>query len=336
MKVLVANVRGFCAGVERAIGTVEQALEIFGPPVFVRHEIVHNRYVVDRLRRLGAEFVEELAEVPDGAVVLFSAHGVAQDVYAEAHRRKLHVIDATCPLVTKVHLEVARHARAGRSVLLIGHRNHPEVVGTLGHYHGDGIREISLIESNDDALQLDLAPDSPVAYVTQTTLSLDDTARIVATLRGRFPQLQGPHKDDICYATQNRQHAVRELARQCDAIVVVGDAHSSNSNRMKEVAQSCGRPAWLVDNAERLEQGWFDRSAVIGLTSGASVPEVLVSDVLAAFARWWPGLTQETFGQPERVFFRLPRVLEQSAQPANPVFARDSRPVLAGAENGAR
>jgi 4-hydroxy-3-methylbut-2-en-1-yl diphosphate reductase len=319
VKVLVANVRGFCAGVERAVAAVQQALELFGAPVYVRHEIVHNRRVVEGLRAQGAEFVEDLAEVPDGALVLFSAHGVAQDVYAEARRRQLTVIDATCPLVTKVHLEVARHARAGRTVLLIGHRNHPEVIGTRGHYHGQGKGEIRIIESHEDALRLDIPPDSPVAYVTQTTLSLDDTARIVNTLRSRYPQIIGPYKDDICYATQNRQNAVRELALRCDAIVVVGDDHSSNSNRLKELAQACDRPAYLVNSAKQLEYRWFESYAVIGLTSGAAVPEILFSEILALFEQWWPRLSVETIGQPEQIQFRLPRFPGQS--PSTPISA---------------
>lgn len=336
MKVLVANVRGFCAGVERAIGTVQHALELFGAPIFVRHEIVHNRHVVEGLRAQGAEFVEDLAEVPDGAVVLFSAHGVAQDVYAEARRRQLTVIDATCPLVTKVHLEVASHARAGRTVLLIGHRNHPEVVGTMGHYHGQGVGEILLVESHEDAVRLVLPADSPVAYVTQTTLSLDDTARIVNILRNRFPQIRGPYKNDICYATQNRQNAVRELALRCDAIVVVGDDHSSNSNRLKELAQACDRPAYLVNSVKQLEARWFESSAVIGLTSGASVPEILLSEILAMFARWWPSLTVETIGEPEQIYFRLPRFPDQARLPPLPMSAHSSPPVSVPIENGAR
>ncbi len=327
MKVMLANLRGFCAGVERAIDSVVGALDLFGPPVYVRHEIVHNRHVVEGLRARGAEFVEDLAEVPDGAVLVFSAHGVSRNVEAQARARGLTVIDATCPLVTKVHLEVAQHARAGRTVFLIGHHDHPEVQGTLGHYSGSG--QISVIESEEDVMHATAVPGAPVAYVTQTTLSLDDTARIVDAIRARFPQLQGPHKDDICYATQNRQRAVRELAQHCDVIIVVGAAHSSNSTRLREIAQACGTPAYLVDSAEWVERRWFDRCAVIGVSSGASVPEVLVAELLATFRRWWPGLTEESLGQPEQVHFRLPNALQNARRRD----ASTTRSVRSGADD---
>ena len=311
MRVIVANPRGFCAGVERAIASVERALELHGPPVYVRHEIVHNRHVVDALRRRGAVFVEELDQVPTGALVLFSAHGVAPAVWAQAQARGLRVIDATCPLVTKVHLEVAGHARAGRTVFLIGHRDHAEVQGTYGHYRGAG--RIEVIENEREAAAAAVEPGTPAAYVTQTTLSLDDTAQTVAALRARLPQLAGPHKDDICYATQNRQRAVRELAHRCAVVVVVGAAHSSNSQRLREVAQAAGACAYLVDCAEAVDRRWFDGCAAIGVTSGASVPEELVRQLLQRLRRWWPQLVEESIGAPETVHFRLPRELNEAA-----------------------
>jgi 4-hydroxy-3-methylbut-2-en-1-yl diphosphate reductase len=308
MKLLLANPRGFCAGVERAIASVERALDLFGAPVYVRHEIVHNRHVVESLRARGARFVESLDEVPEGALVMWSAHGVAPTVGEEAARRGLRVIDATCPLVTKVHLEVAEHARAGRTVFVIGHRNHAEVQGTVGHYRGAGRIEVIENEAEAAAVRADAALQA--AYVTQTTLSLDDTARTLAVLRTRVPQLAGPHKDDICYATQNRQRAVRELAQQCDAVVVIGAAHSSNSVRLREVAQAAGVRAWLVDSADPVERSWFDGCSTIGLTSGASVPEPLVQALVQRFRHWWPALEVQRIGTPEHVHFRLPRALE--------------------------
>jgi 4-hydroxy-3-methylbut-2-enyl diphosphate reductase len=308
MKVLLANPRGFCAGVERAIASVERALDLYGAPVFVRHEIVHNRHVVESLRARGAVFVEQLDEVPEGALVMWSAHGVAPAIEEAAARRRLRVIDATCPLVTKVHLEVAEHARAGRTVFVIGHRDHAEVQGTVGHYRGTGRIQVIEGESEAAAVPADGALDA--AFVTQTTLSLDDTARTLAALRARVPHLVGPHKDDICYATQNRQRAVRELAGQCDAVVVIGAAHSSNSVRLREVAQAAGVRAWLVDCADDVERAWFDGCETIGVTSGASVPEPLVQALLARLRGWWPQLEEQRIGTPEHIHFRLPRALE--------------------------
>jgi 4-hydroxy-3-methylbut-2-en-1-yl diphosphate reductase len=314
MKVLLANPRGFCAGVERAIASVERALDRHGPPVYVRHEIVHNRHVVEALRRRGAVFVEELADVPDGALVMWSAHGVAPALDDEARRRRLKVIDATCPLVTKVHLEVAEHSRAGRTVFVIGHRDHPEVQGTVGHYRGAG--RIEVIENEAEAAAVAARGITEAAYVTQTTLSLDDTARTLAVLCAGVPRLGGPHKDDICYATQNRQRAVRDLARQCDAVIVVGAAHSSNSVRLREVAQAAGTRAWLVDCAEAVERDWIDGCETLGVTSGASVPEELVQALLERLRAWWPALELHSIGMPEAIHFRLPRALETEPAPA--------------------
>jgi 4-hydroxy-3-methylbut-2-enyl diphosphate reductase len=322
MKLILANPRGFCAGVERAIEIAERALDLFGAPVYLRHEIVHNQYVVDGLRARGAVFVEDVADVPDGSTVIFSAHGVAPTVWREAEDRNLSIIDATCPLVAKVHLEVVQCAREGRTVILIGHRNHVEVVGTLGHYQSHGRGTIHVIESEHDAATIDVPPDAAMSYVTQTTLSVDDTARIVAILRQRFPQLRGPHKNDICYATQNRQRATRELAERCDVLIVVGARHSSNSVRMEEVASATGTATHLVPDAAQLEPEWFAGHDVIGVTSGASVPERLVDDVIERIRQWWPGLTVDSFGLAEDLHFRLPRELEPAAGRARQVMVR--------------
>jgi len=280
VKVILANPRGFCAGVDRAIAIVERALQLFGAPIYVRHEVVHNRYVVEDLRAKGAIFVEELDEVPDGATVIFSAHGVPRAVQQEATRRGLRVFDATCPLVTKVHIEVDRHAHAHHEVIMIGHAGHPEVEGTMGQYDSGDVGGIYLVEDIDDAAAVQVKDPEHLAYVTQTTLSVDDAASVVDALRVRFPAIQGPRKDDICYATQNRQDAVKQLAAQCDVVLVVGSPTSSNSNRLREVSARSGTPAYLIDTAEELQSQWLQGKTVIGVTAGASAPEILVQQVL--------------------------------------------------------
>jgi len=310
MEILLANPRGFCAGVERAIAIVERALEKFGAPIYVRHEIVHNRFVVDDLKAKGAVFVKELDEVPAGGIVIFSAHGVAKTVQAEAERRGLRVFDATCPLVTKVHLEVERHRKSGREVVMIGHKGHPEVEGTMGQSQGG----MHLVESVTDAATLKLgageaAPSAPVAYVTQTTLSVDDAAGIVAALRSHFPGIVGPKKDDICYATQNRQDAVKALAQRCDVVIVVGSKNSSNSNRLREVAENLGVPAYLVDTAAQIDPAWLAGKQAIGLTAGASAPEVLVAEVVARLQALGGSAVRTLAGAEEGVNFPLPREL---------------------------
>lgn len=309
MKIVLANPRGFCAGVERAIKVVEMALDLFGAPVYVRHEIVHNHYVVERLRALGAVFVDTLDAVPDGAHVIFSAHGVARAVYDEAARRGLDALDATCPLVTKVHLEVVQHGLAGRAVFVIGHRDHPEVVGTLGHYPEEARARITVVEDEVQAAAAQIDSARGVAYVTQTTLAHDDTERVINVLRGRFADLRGPHGDDICYATQNRQQAVRQLAQLCDTVIVLGARNSSNSLRLCEVASAGGVAAHLVDDDEGVDGSWFDGVDTVGVTAGASVPEVLVQRLLARFRQWWPGLVVEELGDSEDQHFRPPRAL---------------------------
>ncbi len=303
--ILLASPRGFCAGVERAIAIVEKALERFGAPIYVRHEVVHNKYVVDGLRAKGAIFVDELDQVPDGATVIFSAHGVSRAVQDEAARRKLNVFDATCPLVTKVHLEVARQRAQGREVVMIGHKGHPEVEGTMGQCP-DGMH---LVENVGDVPRLTLARPDHVAYVTQTTLSVDDAAAIVAALRERFPTIVGPRKDDICYATQNRQDAVTRLTRQCDVVVVVGSPNSSNSNRLREVATQGGARGYLVDRAAELDPAWFAGAGTIGVTAGASAPEVLVAEVIETIRTMANGTVVETGSAPEGVVFPLPKTL---------------------------
>ena len=312
MDILLANPRGFCAGVDRAIAIVERALEAYGAPIYVRHEVVHNRYVVDKLRRDGAEFVEELHEVPDGATVIFSAHGVSQAVRGEAGQRGLKVFDATCPLVTKVHMEVARLGRVGRSVVLIGHAGHPEVEGTMGQWNSANSGEILLVESVEDVAAL--APKFPhqLSYVTQTTLSVDDTKAIIAALRAKFPDIEGPRKDDICYATQNRQDAVSRLADAVDLVLVVGSVNSSNSNRLRELAEKQGVRAYLIDGAEHIERTWLDGVKRIGLTAGASAPEKLVRDVIARLQSWGAGAVSELDGEPETITFALPKELRLS------------------------
>jgi 4-hydroxy-3-methylbut-2-enyl diphosphate reductase len=309
MDILLANPRGFCAGVDRAIAIVERALESYGAPIYVRHEVVHNRYVVDKLRHDGAVFVEELHEVPDGATVIFSAHGVSQAVREEAEQRDLKVFDATCPLVTKVHMEVARLGRIGRSVVLIGHAGHPEVEGTMGQWNTANTGEILLVESVEDVAAL--VPKFPhlLSYVTQTTLSVDDTKAIIAALRAKFPDVEGPRKDDICYATQNRQDAVRRLADAVDLMLVVGSVNSSNSNRLRELAEKQGVRAHLIDGAEHIERAWLDGVNRIGLTAGASAPEKLVRDVIARLQSWGAGAVRELDGEPETITFALPKEL---------------------------
>ncbi|HET8943091.1 MAG TPA: 4-hydroxy-3-methylbut-2-enyl diphosphate reductase [Rudaea sp.] len=310
MDILLANPRGFCAGVDRAIEIVERALETFGAPIYVRHEVVHNRFVVDGLRDRGAIFVDELDEVPDGATVIFSAHGVSQAVRAQAQSRNLRVFDATCPLVTKVHIEVARHAKAGRDVVLIGHAGHPEVEGTLGQWDRNGATgEIHLVETPADVATL--APSDPenIAYSTQTTLSIDDTKAVIDALRAKFPAIVGPRHDDICYATQNRQDAVRRLAQQCDLVLVVGSPNSSNSNRLRELAEKHGVPAHLIDGADNIRRDWLDGKQRIGVTAGASAPESLVQGVIARLRACGANAVSDLDGEPENMTFALPREL---------------------------
>ncbi|MCW5580813.1 MAG: 4-hydroxy-3-methylbut-2-enyl diphosphate reductase [Luteimonas sp.] len=310
MDIVLANPRGFCAGVDRAIEIVKRAIEALGAPIYVRHEVVHNRFVVEDLKRRGAIFVEELDEVPDGNTVIFSAHGVSQAVREEAARRRLKVFDATCPLVTKVHFEVARHCRAGRDVVLIGHAGHPEVEGTMGQWKaGNGAGQIYLVEDLEDVAYL--APGQPanMAYTTQTTLSVDDTRDIIAALKARFPEIQGPKNDDICYATQNRQDAVRELSAQCDLVLVVGSPNSSNSNRLRELAERDGVEAYLIDGAAEIDPEWVVGRRHIGVTAGASAPEVLVQGVLARLHELGAGGVRELHGEPESMVFALPKEL---------------------------
>jgi 4-hydroxy-3-methylbut-2-enyl diphosphate reductase len=309
MQILLASPRGFCAGVDRAIDIVERALELFGAPIYVRHEVVHNRHVVERLRGLGAVFVEELDEVPDGATVIFSAHGVSSAVENEARRRGLNVFDATCPLVTKVHLEVSRYARDARDVVLIGHAGHPEVEGTMGRFDTSFGGAIHLVEDIEDAESLEVARPQTLAFVTQTTLSVDDTQAIVEALRRRFPQLQAPRVEDICYATQNRQDAVKKLLTQCDVLVVVGSKSSSNSNRLRELADRAGIAGYLVDGPDDLRREWFDGRRAVGVTAGASAPELLVQQVVQRLREWGGSEPQELVGREEKVVFSLPKAL---------------------------
>jgi 4-hydroxy-3-methylbut-2-enyl diphosphate reductase len=305
MDVVLANPRGFCAGVERAIETVERALELFGAPIYVRHEIVHNKYVVDDLRAKGAVFVEELDEVPTGATVIFSAHGVSKAVRADAERRGLKVFDATCPLVTKVHVEVARMLKAGFEIVMIGHRGHPETEGTMGQA-GHGMH---LVETVADVAGLNVSSPERLAYVTQTTLSIDDAKAIVAALKVRFPAIRGPKKDDICYATQNRQDAVKFMAPQCDVVIVVGSPNSSNSNRLREVAQHMGAQAYMVDRAADLRPEWIAGKRRVGITAGASAPQVLVDELVARLKALGAQSVRQLDGITERVVFTLPREL---------------------------
>ena len=309
MDILLANPRGFCAGVDRAIDIVNRALDIFGAPIHVRHEIVHNRFVVESLKERGAVFVDELDEVPDNAIVIFSAHGVSQAVRREADKRGLRVFDATCPLVTKVHIEVARYSGEGRECILIGHAGHPEVEGTMGQYDTRAGGRIYLVEDIDDVENLVVANPARLAYVTQTTLSVDDTARVIDALRVRFPAIQGPRKDDICYATQNRQDAVKQLALECDLVLVVGSPNSSNSNRLRELAQRCGASAQLIDGPEDIRAEWFEGKRRIGITAGASAPEVLVRAVIERLAAMGAAPPEEMDGRVENISFSMPREL---------------------------
>jgi 4-hydroxy-3-methylbut-2-enyl diphosphate reductase len=305
MEILLANPRGFCAGVERAIAIVERALEQYGPPIYVRHEIVHNSFVVGDLRKKGVIFVDELTEVPSGAMVIFSAHGVAKAVRIEAAARGLKVFDATCPLVTKVHVEVAKMLQGGRELVMIGHRGHPEAEGTMGQAE----RGMHLIETVTDAERLEVRDPDRLAYVTQTTLSVDDAAAIVEVLKRRFPKIVGPKKDDICYATQNRQDAVKFLVPNCDVVIVVGSPNSSNSNRLREVAENLGTPAYMVDDARQIERAWIEGRSRVGVTAGASAPESLVREVVARLESFGASSVRQLTGVEENVVFPMPKGL---------------------------
>lgn len=309
MDIKLANPRGFCAGVDRAIDIVKRALDIFGAPIYVRHEVVHNKFVVDSLRERGAIFVDELHEIPDDVIVIFSAHGVSQAVRDEADDRNLKVFDATCPLVTKVHMEVVRYSRDGSECVLIGHEGHPEVEGTMGQYRSREGGQIYLVENESDVAKLKVQHPENLAYVTQTTLSIDDTSRVINALRKRFPAIQGPKKDDICYATQNRQDAVKQLALECDLVLVVGSPNSSNSNRLRELAERCGATAFLIDNASDISSDWLNEKKSIGVTAGASAPEVLVKDVLEALEKMGAKSPTEIVGQEENIRFSMPKEL---------------------------
>ncbi|MGC2457257.1 MAG: 4-hydroxy-3-methylbut-2-enyl diphosphate reductase [Gallionellaceae bacterium] len=309
MNVLLANPRGFCAGVDRAIEIVERALALHGAPIYVRHEVVHNKFVVDRLKAKGAIFIEDLAEVPPRSILIFSAHGVAQSVRREAEARGLTVFDATCPLVTKVHVEVTRMREQGKEIIMIGHAGHPEVEGTMGQSNGG----MYLVESPDDVQHLQIKDENNLAFVTQTTLSVDDASTIIEALRARFPKIVGPRKDDICYATQNRQDAVKLLAQLCDLVIVVGSPNSSNSNRLREVARNMNVPAYLVDNADELQAEWLQGKQQIGITAGASAPEVLVQNVIERLRQMGIANVQELQGVNEHVIFPLPKALNPAA-----------------------
>jgi 4-hydroxy-3-methylbut-2-enyl diphosphate reductase len=309
MDIKLANPRGFCAGVDRAIDIVNRALEVFGAPIYVRHEVVHNKFVVDDLRNRGAVFVDELDEIPDDVIVIFSAHGVSMAVQDEARRRSLKVFDATCPLVTKVHMEVAKFSLEGMESVLIGHAGHPEVEGTMGQYDYSKGGDIYLVEDEDDVAKLEVKDPSRLAFVTQTTLSMDDTAKVIDALRLKFPAIEGPRKDDICYATQNRQDAVKQLAIESDLILVVGSVASSNSNRLRELAERCGCTAYLIDGPEDIDTKWLVQSKAIGITAGASAPDVLVRDVIARLVELGAKAPQELSGVVENVTFSLPKEL---------------------------
>ncbi|TRO19721.1 4-hydroxy-3-methylbut-2-enyl diphosphate reductase [Ectopseudomonas mendocina] len=313
MHIKLANPRGFCAGVDRAIEIVNRALEVFGPPIYVRHEVVHNKFVVEDLRARGAVFVEELDQVPDDVIVIFSAHGVSKAVRDEADRRGLKVFDATCPLVTKVHMEVVRYSREGRECILIGHEGHPEVEGTMGQYDASNGGAIYLVEDEADVAELRVRNPENLAFVTQTTLSMDDTSKVIDALRAKFPAIGGPRKDDICYATQNRQDAVKQLASECDVLLVVGSPNSSNSNRLRELAERMGTPAYLIDGAEDLKNEWFDGAKGVGITAGASAPEVLVRGVVDQLRAWGAVGETELDGRPENITFSMPKELRVKA-----------------------
>ena len=309
MTVMLANPRGFCAGVDRAIDIVNRALEVFGQPIYVRHEVVHNKTVVDDLRNRGAVFVEELNEVPDDAIVIFSAHGVSKAVQDEAATRGLQVFDATCPLVTKVHVEVTAFSRSGKECILIGHEGHPEVEGTMGQYNRANGGKMYLVEDEEQASDLVVRDPDNLSYVTQTTLSVDDTAKVIEALRVRFPNIQGPRKDDICYATQNRQDAVRALAEKANVVLVVGSPNSSNSNRLKELAERCGASAYLIDSADMIEPEWVSEGDTVGVTAGASAPEHLVEGVISWLKNQGHTNVESLDGQPENITFSLPKEL---------------------------
>jgi 4-hydroxy-3-methylbut-2-enyl diphosphate reductase len=309
MTVMLANPRGFCAGVDRAIDIVNRALEVFGQPIYVRHEVVHNKTVVDDLRNRGAVFVEELDEVPDDAIVIFSAHGVSKAVQDEAATRGLQVFDATCPLVTKVHVEVTAFSRSGKECILIGHEGHPEVEGTMGQYNSANGGKMYLVEDEEQASNLVVRDPDNLSYVTQTTLSVDDTAKVIEALRVRFPNIQGPRKDDICYATQNRQDAVRALAEKANVVLVVGSPNSSNSNRLKELAERCGASAYLIDSADMIEPEWVSEGDTVGVTAGASAPEHLVEGVISWLKNRGHTNVESLDGQPENITFSLPKEL---------------------------
>ncbi len=309
MQILLANPRGFCAGVDRAIAIVNEALRRFNPPIYVRHEVVHNKFVVEDLASRGAVFVEELDEVPDGAIVIFSAHGVSKAVEDEAQRRDLTVFDATCPLVTKVHIEVGKFAKEGMDAILIGHAGHPEVEGTMGRFDTAYGGRIHLVEDVEDVAKLSMTEDARLAFVTQTTLSMDDTATVINALKDKYPQINAPRKDDICYATQNRQDAVKDLAKKCQVVLVVGSPNSSNSNRLRELAERLGAKAYLIDNAGQMQRSWFDDVASVGVTAGASAPEVLIQEVLDTLQAWGGQTPCELSGIEENVTFSLPKSL---------------------------
>ena len=309
MDIKLANPRGFCAGVDRAIDIVNRALDLFGAPIYVRHEVVHNKFVVDDLRSRGAVFVDELDEIPDDVTVIFSAHGVSQAVQAEARRRSLKVFDATCPLVTKVHLEVSKYSNEGMECILIGHAGHPEVEGTMGQYDYSKGGDIYLVENERDVDALAVKNPARLAFVTQTTLSMDDTARVIDALRLKFPLIEGPRKDDICYATQNRQDAVKQLAIETDLILVVGSVASSNSNRLRELAEHCGCRAYLIDGPVDIRPEWLENTKVIGITAGASAPDILVRDVINKLVEMGANTPQELDGVKENVSFSLPKEL---------------------------
>ena len=312
-QIFLANPRGFCAGVNRAIEIVERVLELFGAPIYVKHEVVHNKFVVQGLRDKGAIFIEELHEVPDDTTVIFSAHGVSLAVRDEAKIRGLRVFDATCPLVTKVHLEVARHEKERRECILIGHAGHPEVEGTLGQYQRDDGVAMYLVESPQDVETLQVLEPDNIAFVTQTTLSVDDTSKVIDALRERFPKIIGPKKDDICYATQNRQDAVKLLTEQCDLVLVVGSKNSSNSNRLREIARNHEIDSYLIDNASEIDRAWLEDCSRVGVTAGASVPEVLVNEVVEQLKVWGIDSVENISGRPENVIFPLPRSLQASS-----------------------
>ncbi len=313
MQIKLANPRGFCAGVDRAIDIVDRALDVFGPPIYVRHEVVHNKFVVDNLRARGAVFVEDVADVPDDVILIFSAHGVSQAVRREAAARGLKVFDATCPLVTKVHMEVARYSRDGQECILIGHAGHPEVEGTMGQYDDRAGGAIYLVEDEEDVEKLQVRNPEALFYVSQTTLSMDDTRKVIDALRAKFPRINGPRKNDICYATTNRQDAVKTLALESDVVLVVGSPTSSNSNRLRELAERLGTPAYLIDGAEDLQQSWFEGVQRIGVTAGASAPEVLVRGVIDQLQSWGATGEVELEGEPEHITFTLPRELRVKA-----------------------